>query len=291
MTDDSSTQADRAAKPPFKALTFSFNDRAHGRMVVRMKHLDNEAREQAAEAVRGADYQLHVEAGPAERTTTDFTRGATMEQARRLSERLLDAGVFSWEETYGNDPEAGMARWMLGVVFEPGVFEIRSSGGSAYPAGFDAMMEALYELGLPQPGSDEPKRGGFGGVPFGEAAASGLPFNTQSMEGFAKAFESLDMDFGSMDMADLQGAIADMRANPQRMQELLRSEFRSMPADQQDVMLDLLASTGFATCPTTWTRRPCCARTASSTARTRYAWCTGTISTTWSHITIATRRS
>lgn len=233
---------------PFSALSFSFNDRAHGRMTVRMRYLDEEGRTQAQDDMRDCDYQLHVEAGPAERTTTDFTKGATLLQARTLVEKLLDAGVFSWEESYPDDPQAGMARWMLGVVFDPGVFEIRSRGGSAYPQGYDAMMEAFYELGLPRPGQDESVREiGFSGVPFGEAAVSGKPFNMQSMQGFLKAVEGMDEGLDGFNMAaDMQRIMADMQADPQRMHEMLRNEFRSMPADQQDAMIDMLASMGFA---------------------------------------------
>lgn len=235
-------------KAPFLALSFSFNDRAHGRMAVRMSYLDEEARTQAQDSMRDCDYQLHVEAGPAERTTTDFTKSATLSQARTLVERLLDAGVFSWEESYPDDPQAGTARWMLGVVFDPGVFEIRSRGGSAYPQGYDAMMEAFYELGLPRPERDEPAENhGFLGVPFGESAVSGAPFGVQAMQGFLKALEGMGEGVGGFGMSDIQRIMADMQADPQRMQEMLRSEFRSMPADQQNAMIDLLASTGFAT--------------------------------------------
>ena len=239
----------QGSKPSFAAFAFSFNDRAHGRMVVRMRYLDEAARAQAADTVRGCEYQLHVEAGPAERTTTDFTRGATLAQARSLSERLLDAGVFSWEESYPDDPHGGMSRWMLGIVFQPDVFEIHSRGGSAYPQGFGDLLEALYDLGLPRPGSDEPARGGFGGVPFGEAAAAGMPFDAQSMTRFMKAFEGMDIGsgFGGFDLSDLQRIMADMQADPQRMQELMRNEFRSMSPEQQGAMLDLLASSGLAT--------------------------------------------
>ncbi len=242
-----SNESGNTVKPPFKGLAFSFNDRAHGRMVVRMKYLDEDARSNAPAEVGHAEYQLHIEQGPAERTTTQFTRGASMGQARDLCEKLLDAGVFSWAETYDDDPEAGMARWMLGIVFEPGVFEIRSQGGSAYPQGYDAMMEAFYGLGLPRPDSEEAKPNRFSTMPFGEAGASGLPFNAQSMEGLMNAFQGMGGNFGDFDMGDLQRAMADMQANPQRMQELMRSEFRSMPPDQQNAMLDLLSSTGLAT--------------------------------------------
>ena len=243
-----SDMATMAEKPPFRALTFSFNDRAHGRMTVRAKYLDAEARSNATGPVRGFEYQLHVEAGPAERTTTDFTKGMGMATARTLIERLLDAGAFSWDESYPDDPQAGVARWMLGIVFEPDVFEIRSRGGSAYPQGFDAMMDALYDLGLPRPGSDDNARVGFSGIPFGEASVAGMPFNAQSMQGLMKAFEG--MAPGGMegfDLSDLQRVMADLQSDPQRMQDMLRSEFRSMPAEQQNAMLDLLASTGIAT--------------------------------------------
>ncbi len=235
----------QTAKPPFRVLTFSFNDRAHGRMTVRAKYLDEEARREAPESVRGCEYQLHLEAGPAERTTTDVTKGLGLAAARMLVEKLLDAGAFSWDEAYPDDPQAGMARWMLGIVFEPDVFEIRSRGGSAYPQGFDAMMEAFFDLGLPRPGSDKPASGGSSGIPFGEAAA-GLPFNAQSMQGLMRAFEGMGEGMGGFDFSDMQHIIADMQANPQRMQEMMREGFYSMSPEQQNAMLDLLASSGMA---------------------------------------------
>ena len=64
-----------------------------------------------------------------------------------------------------------------------------------------------------------------------------------------KAFEGMDIGsgFGGFDLSDLQRIMADMQADPQRMQELMRSEFRSMSPEQQGAMLDLLASSGLAT--------------------------------------------
>lgn len=247
MNSENSEESKQAPKPPFQALSFSFNDRAHGRMVVRMKYLDEAARAASSEEALEGEYRLHVEQGPAERTTTQFTRGASMAQARELCEKLLDAGVFSWEESYGDDPQAGMSRWMLRIVFQPGVFEIDVKGGSAYPLGYDAMMEAFYDLGLPRPASDEAATANPFASAFGEGAGAGLPFNAQSMAGFMDVFGGADGPFGNVDLSELQSVMADMQQNPQRMQELLRSEFRSMPADQQNALLDLLSATGMAT--------------------------------------------
>lgn len=232
-------------KVPFKALAFSFTDRAHGRMNVRMKYLTEEERSE-----RGTtdSYMLHIEQGPAERTSVKFDKGASVDQASRLCAQLLEAGVFSWEENVPDDPTVAPSRWVLNIILEPGVFEVHSRGGSMYPQGFDAMMEAFYELGLPRPEEVQEARRGFGGMPFGEAAASMSMFNPASMQGLFRQMQQMSGQSGmGFDFGDFQEVMRDMQENPQRMQEMIRSEFRSMPADQRNAMLDMLASTGFGT--------------------------------------------
>lgn len=231
-------------KVPFKAISFSFNDRAHGRMVVRMKYISEEER---TGDVQGP-YLLHIEQGPAERTIASFTTDASFEQASILCEKMLEAGVFSWDEDHADDPTIGPSRWMLNVVFEPDVFEIHSRGGSMYPVGFDAMMEAFYDLGLPRPDVDKGKSSSAGlfDMPLSDAGGLGMGFfNPAAMQGLMSQMQQMmDKEFGSVSFEDLQMVMRDMQTDPSRMQELMRSEFRSMSVEQQNALLDMLASTG-----------------------------------------------
>lgn len=230
-----------AQKVPFKALAFSFTDRAHGRMTVRMKHL---AGEEAPSAAMGDPYLLHIEQGPAERTVVKFDKGASVEQASRLCTQLLEAGVFSWDESFPDDPTVGPSRWMLNIVLDPDVFEVHVRGGSMYPQGFDAMMEAFYELGLPRPEEQESRRRGFAGMPISGAAGAGA-FNPAAIQGL---FDQMQHMMGSSGagagLEEFQMVMRDIQQNPQRMQEMMRSEFRNMPAEQRNALLDMLAATG-----------------------------------------------
>lgn len=232
-------------KVPFKALAFSFTDRAHGRMTVRMKHLEGE---EAPAAAAGDPYLLHIEQGPAERTVVKFDKGASLDTASGLCTQLLEAGVFSWDETFPDDPTVGPSRWMLNIVLEPGVFEVHVRGGSMYPQGFDAMMEAFYGLGLPRPEEAGSQRQGFSGMPFAGAGGLGA-FNPAALQGLFEQMQRM-MDSsgaGGAGLEEFQTVMRDIQENPQRMQELMRSEFRSMPAEQRNAMLDMLAATGLAT--------------------------------------------
>ena len=47
-------------------------------------------------------------------------------------------------------------------------------------------------------------------------------------------------------MGDMQSMFAEMQRNPQAMQQRLKDEFRHMSPDEQDRLLDMLASTGMA---------------------------------------------
>lgn len=238
VTRMTNVNEDAASKPPFKAFSFSFNDRAHGRMVVRMRYLDAE---EAAEHGGVPCFRMKMESGPAERVTESATKTITLDRARAFAEELLDIGVFSWEESYPDDEQEGMSRWMLHMVFEPGVFEVRSSGGSAYPQGYDEMMESLYRLGLPRPESREAgtRAMRFGGL--GAMSDASSPFDEEAMEGFLKSLDT--SGFGGEDMMQ---AMRDAQLNPLRMQEVLRMQFQDLPREQQDAMLDMLASMGFA---------------------------------------------
>ena len=233
-------------KVPFKALAFSFNDRAHGRMTVRMKYVP----EQERSPEFGSDpYLLHVEQGPAERTTVKFDKGASVEKASALCTQMLEAGVFSWDESYPDDPTVGPSRWMLNMILEPGVFEVHVRGGSMFPMGFDAMMEGFYALGLPRPEDNEAPKMGLPGA-AGMGAMGGMNmFNPAAMQGLMGQMQQMMNQPGApqVNFEEMQMMMRDMQADPARMQELIRSEFRSMPAEQRNAMLDMLASTGFGT--------------------------------------------
>ena len=230
-------------KVPFKALAFSFTDRAHGRMTVRMKYVP----EQDRKPENGDDsYLVHIEQGPAERTVVKLDKGASVASASALCTQMLEAGVFSWDEVYGDDVTVGPSRWMLNMILEPDVFEVHVRGGSMYPCGFDAMMEGFYALGLPRPADLEPSKAGFPSEGFGALGAMGM-FNPTAMQGMMAQMQKMLGQPGApdIDWEQMQMVMRDMQSDPARMQDLIRSEFRSMPADQRNAMLDMLASTGF----------------------------------------------
>ncbi|MBQ9069035.1 MAG: hypothetical protein IJ131_08250 [Eggerthellaceae bacterium] len=208
---------------PFDSFVFTSTDRTNGRVLFSMK--------------READaYNLHVEKGPAGQLVADFTRTVPPKMAEGLRDALAGAGVFGWDESYPDDAAPGTRRWNLKIVFKEGVFSQSSQGGSSVPEGFDDMLEALYQLDLPRPGADDapaismPAAGASAGFPDIAALFSGAPAGGPDASLFA----------------EMQRAMADMQAHPERFQQQLKEEFRSLPIDQQEGMLDMLASTGMA---------------------------------------------
>ena len=51
---------------------------------------------------------------------------------------------------------------------------------------------------------------------------------------------------GMGDLGDFQQMFAEMQRNPQAMQQRMKDEFRHMSPDEQNRLLDALASTGMA---------------------------------------------
>ena len=215
-------------KPPFQKFLFTCTDRVNGRVLFAMEQADDDT------------YSLHVEKGPSGQLSADFTRTVPRSTATRLRDALADAGVFGWDEAYPDDAAPGSRRWTLKIVFQEGVFTQESGGGSSVPSGFGALLEALYQLDLPRPGADDAP-----GI-AAPAAAGGL---------FGGAMPDLSALFagapeGGPDasmLSEMQQALADMQAHPERFQQQLKDEFCSLPREQQDQMLDMLAASGMAT--------------------------------------------
>lgn len=213
---------EKRANPPFQSLAFTLVEAVRGRSVIRMSRRDD------------GTYRLHVEQGSGGNPRVDFTREVPQETAQRLKDALQDAGVFAWEESYGDIPGLPTMKWTFNVVFKTDVFSVASRGGSDVPAGFDAMMEQFYRLDLPRPEEDSapvasPATMPFGGMDFSKLAdmmhEGGLP------------------DFARGEMADM---LSEAASNPAAFQQRMQSEFRAMPHDQREQLLDTLASLGMA---------------------------------------------
>lgn len=210
-------------KAPFQNLVFTLNDRANGRVLFQMTQLDE------------ANFELHVEKGPAGQLSTNFTRTVPLKTAEALRDALAELGVFGWDEEYPDTLVPGSKQWRLKIVFQEGVFTQESAGGSNVPEGFDGLLEELYQLDLPRPGADDapgitasPAMPGFPGMPDLGA------FLGDSGEGAPDAAL----------WAEMQRAMADLQAHPEKFQQQIKEEFKMLPREQQDSMLDMLASTG-----------------------------------------------
>lgn len=213
-------------KAPFQSLVFTLNDRANGRVLFQMSLLNE------------ANFELHVEKGPAGQLSCDFTRTVPLKTAVALRDALAELGVFGWDEEYADTQAPGSRQWRLKIVFQEGVFTQESAGGSNVPEGFEGLLEEFYQLDLPRPGADDApgvtasaKAPGFSGMPdFGALFGGGG-------EGAPDAAL----------WAEMQRAMADLQAHPEKFQQQLKEEFRMLPREQQDNMLDMLASTGMGT--------------------------------------------
>lgn len=234
---------------PFHSFTFTLIADRRPRTAFRMMARDNGL------------YELHVEKGSASNPTSQFTRDVPVDVAQRLKDALQDIGVFGWDESYGDTAAPGSRRWSVTTVFKEDVFSVASKGGSDAPASFDAMLEELYRLDFPRPEGGKPSGasmrqgvglgtalnsmgsmglGSIGGMSAGDMGAYGAV----GKGGFGDVdFSQLGDLFASGDMADM---LADMQKNPQAMQQRMKDEFRRMSPDEQNRLLDMLASTGMA---------------------------------------------
>ena len=173
-------------------------------------------------------------------------------------------------------------RWTVTTVFKKDVFSVASKGRGVVPPGFDDMLEELYRLDFPRPKSSKGQAGqggapglgsiigasgfrGAGGLSAGDLGAfssygsklgggqgfPGAPFMSGLGDGsgadFSQIADALQKngfpDFDASDMGDL---LAEVGSNPQALQDRMREEFRHMSPDEQNRMLDALASTGMA---------------------------------------------
>ena len=252
---------------PFHSLSFTLVDERRPRAALRMV------------SVEGGMYELHVEKGSAANPTSQFTRKVPCEVAQRLKDSLQEIGVFGWAETYGNAEGLPGRRWTLNTVFKQDVFTVSSKGGSQVPDGFDRMLEELYRLDFPRPA--EPAREGaprgmgsvigasgmrgIGSLSAGDlgaysaAGSAGMAGAIGGLAGFAgSAGQAGGIDFsqladmmkgsglGDMDFSEMGDLMAQAERNPELLQQRMRDEFRHMSPDEQNRMLDALASTGMA---------------------------------------------
>ncbi|MBQ9021993.1 MAG: hypothetical protein IJ113_08310 [Eggerthellaceae bacterium] len=212
-------------KAPFEQLIFNLNDRVNGRVLFQMAVADDD------------NYDLHVEKGPATQPSVDFTRTVPRKTAEALRDAMANLGVFGWDEEYPDDEAGGSRRWTLRIVFQEGVYTQQCSGGSKVPDNFDALLEEFYQLDLPRPGADDAP-----GIAMPAGMPAGMPMGFPDMSAlFAGAPE------GGPDaalLAEMQQAMADLQAHPERFQQQLKEEFLSLPPEAQNSMLDMLASTG-----------------------------------------------
>ena len=216
-------------------------------------------------------YELHVEKGSAANPVSQFTRAVPIEVAQRLRDALQVAGVFDWEGLYGNDPSREMRRWTMNLVFKEGVFAVSSKGGSDVPAGFDQVLDELYKLDFPRPAaqgnranadSSRPGQmsmgsalgalgsmgfgGSFGGLSAGDLGAYGSVGENRGIDfsQMAELFQSGGMP--GFDPSAMGELFSEAQRNPQAIQQRMRDEFAHMSPEEQNRMLDTLASSGLA---------------------------------------------
>lgn len=181
-------------------------------------------------------YELHVEKGSASNPVSQFTRLVPNEVAQRLKDSLQDIGVFAWEESYGDSTAPGKKRWSVTTVFKEGVFSVVSRGGSDTPAGFDQMLEELYRLDFPR--SNAPR-------------ASSVQMDSRRFDGMDASFSQMaDLmksgGLGGIDPSEMLSVLEQARSDPYALQARMREEFRCLPPDEQEKLLDALTSAGGA---------------------------------------------
>lgn len=213
-----------AEKAPFQKLIFTLTDRANGRVLFQMTQRSED------------EFDLHVEKGPTTQLVADFTRTVPLKTAENLRDALASLGVFGWDEEYADDVAPGSKRWSLKIVFQEGVYTQECSGGSNTPEGFDGLLEEFYQLDLPRPGADDAP-----GITAKPAAFTGMPDMSSLFAGAPEGGPDAAM------IAEMQQAMAELQANPALFQQQIKEEFKMLPPEQQENMLDMLASTGFAT--------------------------------------------
>jgi hypothetical protein len=232
------TNEQPARKPPFDAFSFHADYPASGTVDVRLERTDD-------------TYQLTVKSGPTKReqaahalVAADFTRTVPFERAVELRDAIQAAGVYGWEETYGDETSPHAFSWRLAVDFKKGVFAIQCEGGSDLPEGFDQVLEALYRLDLPRPTAavvrENPAAfpGAVEVAPDAGEGPAGLPDMSQ-------LFGQLPPEmFGGVTMDDMRAALEEFQRNPEQFRDPLRRQFAQLPPMFQNQILDALGSTG-----------------------------------------------
>ncbi len=208
--------------PPFQSLSFTLAEEPRGRSVVRMARRDD------------GMYSLHVEQGSGGNPKVRFTRMVPQGTAQQLKDALQNAGVFDWKPEYGNVAGRPAMRWTFNLVFKEGVFSMASAGGNDAPPSFGVLMEQLYRLDLPRP-----EEGVANAAQAGGAWLPGMDFS--KLEGLLP-----EGGLEGFSLEEFQRMFAEASANPAEFSERLRSEFRSLPPDEREELLDALAAMGMA---------------------------------------------
>jgi len=258
-------------KYPFHSFAFTLLENRQPRTSFRMM------------VQEGGLYELRVQKGSAANPSSQFVRTVPVEVADRVRDALQAAGVFGWEESYGDESAPGSRRWTLSIVFQEGVFSLDSKGGSDVPVGFDVLLEELYRLDFPRPAGSRQGgevqgsanangiaggggvRGvgsalnalGLGGLgSFGSMSAGDLgAFASSGQRGthgaggidFSGMGDALRGSLSNLDSSELQDLLSQAQTNPQVFQQRMKEEFRHLTPDEQSRMLDALAATGMAT--------------------------------------------
>ena len=211
------------AKPPFESFSFTMTDQSIGRRVFRMQVDEG-----------GETFSLHVESGTASNPKESFDRTVARSVVERMRDKLAEIGAFSWEGEYGDSSAPGTRRWNMGIVFQEGVFSVQSFGGSDTPEGFADLLEMLYQMDMPRPASEAPSASAT--VSPGAAPDFSAMFGAAGPGGPDPAM-----------LGAMQEAFAQMQSNPAAFTRQMKDEFSHLPYEQQEALLDMLASSGMAT--------------------------------------------
>ena len=208
---------------PFESFSFTLLDNKRPRAAFRMA------------AAEDGMYELRVQKGSAANPSSQFTRLVPLQIAQRLKDSLQAIGVFGWDESYGDTTAPGSRRWTVSTVFKAGVFSVASSGGSDTPIGFESMLEELYRLDFPRP--ETPPASSMSGSRTSGGEGLGVDYNQLADLMKGSGLEGLDA-------SEMTRLLDEARTNPYALQQRMRDEFRHMPADEQERMLDALAASG-----------------------------------------------
>ncbi len=260
---------------PFQSFSFSLLENRRPRTLFRLS---------APKEATTSFFQLLIQKGSATNPTSKINREVPIEAARDLRDALQQLGVFGWEESYGDTIAPGSKRWSLSIIFEEGVFSLESKGGSDTPPRFNEFLEELYRLDFPRPAAaaESVKTEGVGraiGDAMGTLGVGSIgAMNAGDLGAYAatkgankdysylkrlfsgagsaigmsgddplKNLEGLgDFDPASLDGEEVAKLFAEMQQNPQAMQTRLREEFRHLSSEEQNRLLDALASSGTA---------------------------------------------